>query len=95
MFIIAAFANGYLVKHISQARTALLGSCSMVIGFLVVLFGVPFPVMCIFIVFVGLGVGLTQASSNVVCGELPYNTVMLSFLHGKHERSTLQAIQTH
>lgn len=56
----------------------------MVLGFLVVLFALPFPVMCVFMVAVGFGVALIQASSNVVCGEMPHNTLMLSFLHGKH-----------
>lgn len=80
--VLAAFSNGYLVKYISQSKTALFGSCVMIVGYMVVLFAVPFPVMCIFMIFIGFGVALTQSSSNVVCGEMPHSTLMLSFLHG-------------
>ncbi|KAF7722624.1 hypothetical protein EC973_002896 [Apophysomyces ossiformis] len=37
--------------------------------------------MCCFIVFVGYGIGLVQASANVVCGEMNHGTMMLNFLH--------------
>ncbi|CDH57842.1 major facilitator superfamily mfs_1 [Lichtheimia corymbifera JMRC:FSU:9682] len=80
-YMMAAVSNGFLIKYLSQAKTALIGSISMVLGFLVILFALPFPVMCVFMVAVGFGVALTQASSNVVCGEMPHNTLMLSFLH--------------
>lgn len=80
---LAACINGYLVKRISQYKTAWLGSFSMLLGYLIVLFAVPFPVMCVFMVFVGYGIGLTQSSSNVVCGEMPKGTLMLCLLHGK------------
>lgn len=80
-YMMAAVCNGFLIKYLSQAKTALIGSVSMVLGFLVVLFALPFPVMCVFMVAVGFGVALIQAGSNVVCGEMPHNTLMLSFLH--------------
>ncbi|KAI8138995.1 major facilitator superfamily domain-containing protein [Fennellomyces sp. T-0311] len=80
-YMFAAVMNGYLIRYFSQSKTALIGACSMIIGFLVNLFAVPFPVMCVFMTTIGFGIALTQAASNVVCGEMPYGTLMLSFLH--------------
>ncbi|KAI9266527.1 major facilitator superfamily domain-containing protein [Phascolomyces articulosus] len=80
-YITAAVLNGYLIKYFSQSKTALIGGCSMIIGYLVILFAVPFPVTCIFMMPIGFGIALTQAAANVVCGEMPYGMLMLSFLH--------------
>ncbi|KAI7856819.1 major facilitator superfamily domain-containing protein [Circinella umbellata] len=80
-YITAAILNGYLIKYFSQSKTALIGACSMIIGYLVNLFAVPFPIMCIFMMTIGFGIALTQAAANVVCGEMPYSMLMLSFLH--------------
>ncbi|KAI9492062.1 major facilitator superfamily domain-containing protein [Zychaea mexicana] len=80
-YMTAAVLNGYLIRSTSQSKTALLGACSMIVGYLVNLFAVPFPVMCIFMTTIGFGIALTQAAANVVCGEMPYGMLMLSFLH--------------
>ncbi|KAI7876202.1 MFS general substrate transporter [Lichtheimia hyalospora FSU 10163] len=61
-YMMAAVSNGFLIKYLSQAKTALIGSISMVLGFLVILFALPFPVMCVFMVAVGFGVALIQAT---------------------------------
>ncbi|ORY93856.1 major facilitator superfamily domain-containing protein [Syncephalastrum racemosum] len=80
-FFLAAFTNGYLIERISQARTAFVGCISLLVGYLVVLFAVPFPAMCCMMVFIGYGVALLEAAGNVICGEMPHATVVLNFLH--------------
>ena len=47
------------------------------------LFAVPFPLICIFTTTIGFGNALTQAAANVVCGEMPYAMLALSFAHGR------------
>ncbi|KAI8147647.1 major facilitator superfamily domain-containing protein [Fennellomyces sp. T-0311] len=80
-YMTAAILNGYLIKYFSQSKTVLIGACSMIVGYLVNLFAVPFPVMCVFMTSIGFGISLVQAAANVVCGEMPYSMLMLSFLH--------------
>lgn len=79
----AAVANGYLIQKLSQAKAALIGAVSFTLGFLILLFAVPFPVMCCFVVFVGYGSASLQACANVVVAELPKASMMVNFLHGK------------
>lgn len=78
----AALSNGFLIKWLTQAKTAMLGSLSLVVGFLLLTFALPFSASCVFYVFVGFGVALTQSGANVFVGELPNATMMLNFLHG-------------
>lgn len=82
-YILAALLNGVLVDRFSQAKTALFGCCLMVFSYSVILFGFPFPVLTLCMVLLGFGVALTQSCSNVVCGEMPHNTLVLNVLHGK------------
>ncbi|KAI7850574.1 hypothetical protein BDC45DRAFT_539061 [Circinella umbellata] len=44
-------------------------------------YSVAFPALCLFYVFIGFGVALTQSGANMFVGELPKATMMLKFLH--------------
>ncbi|KAI9256640.1 major facilitator superfamily domain-containing protein [Phascolomyces articulosus] len=80
-FAIAALLNGMIIKKLTQAKTVMVGALSLSIGFIMLLMALPFPVLCVFYVFVGFGVALTQSGANVFVGELPNATMMLNFLH--------------
>ncbi|KAI9245527.1 major facilitator superfamily domain-containing protein [Phascolomyces articulosus] len=80
-YFIAAFTNGYLIQKTSQAKTALIGGISLGLAYIAILFALPFPVMCCFMVPVGFGMALMQSCANVVCGEMPRGTIILNFLH--------------
>ncbi|KAI8147114.1 major facilitator superfamily domain-containing protein [Fennellomyces sp. T-0311] len=88
-YMLAAILNGYMIRYFSQSKTALIGACFMAIGFLIVIFAVPFAVYCASMVIIGFGVALTQAAANVVCGEMPHRVVMLSILHSFYAAASM------
>ncbi|KAG2222561.1 hypothetical protein INT45_002692, partial [Circinella minor] len=81
-FAIAALLDGMIITKLTQAKTMMIGALALVIGFAMVFMALPFPALCVFYVFIGFGVALTQSGANVFVGELPKATMMLNFLHG-------------
>ncbi|ORZ04634.1 major facilitator superfamily domain-containing protein [Absidia repens] len=66
-YMLAALANGHLIRRYNQVITAMIGSISLVCGYLIFSCTIPFPVLCV--------------CCNVICSEMPKATVMLNFLH--------------
>ncbi|KAI9316353.1 major facilitator superfamily domain-containing protein [Dichotomocladium elegans] len=83
-FAAAAVLNGWMVRQLTQAKTVVVGAASLTLGFGMILIALPFPALCIFYIFVGLGVALIQSGANVFVGELPNATMMLNFLHASY-----------
>ncbi|KAI8142840.1 major facilitator superfamily domain-containing protein [Fennellomyces sp. T-0311] len=86
-----AFINGYLVQKTSQKVTATIGAAILFVGLFICIFGVPFPAMCVAQVIVGCGTALSDASTNVICGEMPRATMILNFLHAVYGVGALVA----
>ncbi|KAI8099172.1 major facilitator superfamily domain-containing protein [Halteromyces radiatus] len=80
-YMLAAVMNGYLIRKYNQVGTAMIGSVSLVAGYLVFSCPIPFPVLCVFMIFIGFGLALVQSCSNVISSQMPRSTVILNFLH--------------
>jgi fucose permease len=82
-FFLSASLNGTIVHRLGQLKTLYLGSSVMVVSFMVLSMGFPFPVMACTMPFVGAGMALLDAAVNVFVANLPLATLMLNVLHGK------------
>ncbi|KAG2189077.1 hypothetical protein INT44_004219 [Umbelopsis vinacea] len=80
-YFVMAFSNGYVVSKITQKGSLYLGCTMLVIGYLVILFGLPFPVICVMMIIVGGGLSLLNAGCNVYIITAPYTTTVLNLLH--------------
>ncbi|CAO3670492.1 unnamed protein product [Umbelopsis ramanniana] len=76
-----AFSNGWVVSKITQRGSLYLGCFMLVVGYIVILFGLPFPVMCVMMIIVGGGLSLSNAGCNVYIITAPYTTTVLNLLH--------------
>ncbi|SAL95030.1 hypothetical protein [Absidia glauca] len=59
-YMLAAVANGYLIRRFSQVTSAMIGSISLVLGYLLFSCAIPFPVLCVFMICIGFGLALIQ-----------------------------------
>jgi fucose permease len=82
-FFISASANGTLVHRFGQYRVLVCGSCTVLAAYIVIMSGVPFPLMGVAMVFVGMGMAVLDAGMNVYTANLPFATLLLNILHGK------------
>jgi len=82
-FFISAGLNGYIVHKIGQLKTLYFGSSLMLVSFIVLSMGFPFPVMACTMPFVGAGMAVLDAAMNVYTANVPLATLMLNVLHGK------------
>jgi MFS family permease len=82
-YFVMAFSNGYVVSKITQKGSLYLGCTMLLIGYIVILFGLPFVVMCVMMVIVGGGLSLLNAGCNVYIITAPYTTTVLNLLHGE------------
>ncbi|KAG2213340.1 hypothetical protein INT46_007199 [Mucor plumbeus] len=80
-FFISAGLNGYIVHKIGQLNTLYFGSTLMLVSFIVLSMGFPFPVMACTMPFVGAGMAVLDAGMNVFTANLPLATLMLNILH--------------
>lgn len=83
-FFISAGLNGYIVHKIGQLKTLYLGSTTMLVAFIILSLGLPFPIMVCTMPFVGGGMALLDAAMNVYTANLPLATLMLNILHGNN-----------
>lgn len=81
-YFVMAFLNGYVVSKITQKGALYLGSTMLLVGYIVLLFGLPFPVICVIMTVVGGGLSLLNAGCNVYIITAPYTTTVLNLLHG-------------
>jgi fucose permease len=82
-FFVMAFSNGYIVSKITQKGALYLGCSMMLVAYIILLFGFPFPVVCVIMVILGGGLSLLNAGCNVFIITAPYTTTVLNLLHGK------------
>ncbi|KAL7313721.1 hypothetical protein PS15m_007427 [Mucor circinelloides] len=80
-FFISAGLNGYIVHKIGQLKTLYFGSSLMLVSFIVLSMGFPFPVMACTMPFVGAGMAVLDAAMNVYTANVPLATLMLNVLH--------------
>ncbi|GAB5591710.1 hypothetical protein Unana1_06610 [Umbelopsis nana] len=80
-YFVMAFLNGYVVSKITQKGALYLGSTMLLVGYIVLLFGLPFPVICVIMTVVGGGLSLLNAGCNVYIITAPYTTTVLNLLH--------------
>ncbi|KAK4518508.1 uncharacterized protein ATC70_008726 [Mucor velutinosus] len=80
-FFISAGLNGYIVHKIGQLNTLFFGSSLMLVSFIVLSMGFPFPVMACTMPFVGAGMAVLDAGMNVYTANVPLATLMLNVLH--------------
>ncbi|CEP09184.1 hypothetical protein [Parasitella parasitica] len=80
-FFISAGLNGYIVHKIGQLNTFYFGATLMLISFIILSMGFPFPVMACTMPFVGAGMAVLDAGMNVYTANVPLATLMLNVLH--------------
>ncbi|KAI8376411.1 major facilitator superfamily domain-containing protein [Radiomyces spectabilis] len=80
-FFSAAGMNGYLVHRLGQLGTVYLGSCLLLVVYILLMNGFIFPVMSVLMLFQGAGVALLDGGMNVYVANVPMATVMLNVLH--------------
>ncbi|KAH8556535.1 major facilitator superfamily domain-containing protein [Umbelopsis sp. PMI_123] len=80
-YFVMAFANGYVVSKITQKGALYLGCGMLFVGYIILLFGFPFPVICVTMIVVGGGLSLLNAGCNVYIITAPYTTTVLNLLH--------------
>jgi len=94
-YFVMAFSNGWVVSKITQRGSLYLGCSMLVIGYLVILFGLPFPVMCVMMIIVGGGLSLLNAGCNVYIITAPYTTTVLNLLHGEISKRVVVYLETY
>ncbi|ORX56923.1 MFS general substrate transporter [Hesseltinella vesiculosa] len=80
-FFSAALFNGYLVHRLGQRGTMYLGGSVIVLAYIVLVQGVAFPVMCLFMPLLGGGYGLLDGAVNVYVANIPMATMNLNICH--------------
>lgn len=82
-YFIAAFSNGWLVHNIKQRGALYLGGGLIIIAYVLILLGLPFPALCCCMPILGGGFALLDSGANVFPSMLPYTTTILNLIHGK------------
>lgn len=81
-YFVMAFCNGLVVSKIGQKGALYLGASLMLVSYILLLFGFPFPAIGCIMIILGCGLALTNAGTNVYIITAPYRTIVLNLLHG-------------
>ncbi|KAH8553424.1 major facilitator superfamily domain-containing protein [Umbelopsis sp. PMI_123] len=80
-YFAAAFSNGWIVQKLKQVGALYLGGILILIAYVLLLIGLPFPAMCCFMPIMGIGFALLDSGVNVYPSTLPYTTTLLNLIH--------------
>lgn len=83
-FVSAAFVVDMLRGRFGRARTMILAQFFMIAGYIMLASTPPYPVVVLAFYFLGFGMALNLALSNVFAANLVNATKMLGFLHGSY-----------
>ncbi|GAB5588985.1 hypothetical protein Unana1_03885 [Umbelopsis nana] len=81
-YFIAAFSNGWIVHNIKQRGALYLGGGMIIIAYVLILLGLPFPALCCCMPILGGGFALLDSGANVFPSMLPYTTTIINLIHG-------------
>ncbi|KAG2186410.1 hypothetical protein INT43_002848 [Umbelopsis isabellina] len=88
-YFVMAFCNGLVVAKIGQKGALYLGASLMLVSYILLLFGFPFPAMGCIMIILGCGLALTNAGTNVYIITAPYRTIVLNLLHASYGTGAL------
>ncbi|KAI9842598.1 MAG: hypothetical protein M1837_007036 [Sclerophora amabilis] len=83
-FISAVLFTDALLSRLGRARTLMVSTMIMLVGYLCIVFAPPFPVVVFGFFFLGLGMAINLALGNVFASNLSNNTAMLGAMHGSY-----------
>jgi fucose permease len=92
-YFAAAFSNGWIVQKLKQVGALYLGGILILIAYVLLLIGLPFPAMCCFMPIMGIGFALLDSGVNVYPSTLPYTTTLLNLIHGKRRHLIAQTVK--
>jgi len=80
-YLVAAFSSGLLIEKLGNRRFLMLGVVSFLFGVGSLALMLPFMIVLITMLSLGLGVGIIDAGINAYIASMPRNTARLNYLH--------------
>jgi fucose permease len=80
-YLVAAFSSGLLIEKLGNRRFLMLGVVSFLFGVGALALMLPFMIVLIAMLPLGLGVGIIDAGINVYIASMPCNAARLNYLH--------------
>jgi fucose permease len=80
-YLVAAFSSGLLIEKLGNRRFLMLGVVSFLFGVGAPALMLPFMIVLITMLSLGLGVGIIDAGINAYIASMPRNAARLNYLH--------------
>lgn len=80
-YFISSFGNGWIIHKLNLFGSLFLGSFFIFISYILIFIALPFPAMCVWMIFLGYGIASIETGANVYLTELPYSTIILNISH--------------
>ncbi|PHH55530.1 Bypass of stop codon protein 6 [Ceratocystis fimbriata CBS 114723] len=83
-YLLAGLVNNSVHYYMGQFGIAFLGPLLHAIGFLIIIFHPPYPVLPVAVFLVGLGSGLLDSAWNAWVGNMYYSNELLGIIHAAY-----------
>src|SRR5712691_4350664 len=80
-YLVAAFSSGLLIEKLGNRRFLMLGVVSFLFGVGALALMLPFMIVLVTILPLGLGIGMIDAGINASIASMPRNAARLNYLH--------------
>lgn len=80
-YFLSALASGFLVQKLGQRWYLVLGAAAFLVGNFLIVLKLPFAVVLLTRLAMGMGVAMIEAGLNMFVARLPNNTSLLNYLH--------------
>ncbi len=79
-YLVAAFTSGLLIEKLGNRRFLMLGAVSLLFGAGALGLMLPFMILLISMLLLGLGIGIIDAGINAYIASMPHNAARLNYL---------------